>query len=166
MVAPVWMPAYVGMGSNIDDPPRQLDRATAALARLEATRLVAVSSYFRNPPFGPVRQPDFVNAVAALLTQLPPVELLAALQRIEREHGREPSPGLRWGPRVLDLDLLVFGGLRLTQSGLVLPHPGIAQRNFVLLPLAEIAPGLDVPGLGQVSDLLGHVDQAGMERLA
>lgn len=166
MVATVWMPAYVGMGSNIDDPPRQLDRATAALARLEATRLVVVSSYFRNPPFGPVRQPDFVNAVAALLTQLPPVELLAALQRIEREHGRGPSPGLRWGPRVLDLDLLVFGGLRLTQSGLVLPHPGIAQRNFVLLPLAEIAPGLDVPGLGQVSDLLGRVDQAGMERLA
>lgn len=166
MPEPVWIPAYVGMGSNLDDPVRQLDRAAASLAALDATRLVAVSAYFRNPPFGPVRQPDFVNAAAALLTRLGPAELLSALKRIEHAQGREPSPALRWGPRVLDLDLLVHGRLQLDLPGLVLPHPGIARRNFVLLPLAEIAPGLDVPGLGRISDLLGRVDGTGMERLA
>jgi len=166
MTAPAWIPAYVGMGSNLQDPPRQLDRAAAALGRLPATRLVALSGQYLNPPFGPVAQPDFLNAVAGLLTRLPPRELLAALKDIERAHGREPSRVPRWGPRVLDLDLLAYGGLRLAQPDLVLPHPGIGERNFVLLPLAEIAPGLIVPGLGQVSTLAARADGTGMQRLA
>ncbi len=165
MAGLVWTPVYVGMGSNLGDPPRQLDQAALALAGLPGTRLVAVSGYFRNPPFGPVAQPDFVNAAAGLLTRLPPRELLAALKGIEQDQGREPSPASRWGPRTLDLDLLIYGDLRLAEAGLTLPHPGIAGRNFVLLPLAELAPGLNVPGLGLVRELAARVDTGSMQRL-
>jgi 2-amino-4-hydroxy-6-hydroxymethyldihydropteridine diphosphokinase len=166
MTDAVWIPVYVGMGSNLEDPPSQLDRARESLARLPDTRLVVVSAYYRNPPMGVLEQPDFVNAVAGLLTRLPPRDLLAALKGIERAHGREPSSVSRWGPRVLDLDLLVYGTVRMAEPGLVLPHPGIAQRNFVLFPLMQIAPGLDVPGTGQVGDLAARLDSAGLERLA
>lgn len=165
MSPPAWMPAYVGLGSNLQDPVAQLDRALPALGGLPRTRLVVVSAYYRNPPFGPVPQPDFVNAVAGLLTQLPPGELLGLLKAIERRHGREPGSGPRWGPRVLDLDLLAQGSQRLSQPALELPHPGIAERNFVLFPLLEIAPGLVVPGLGPVRELARRVASQGLQRL-
>jgi 2-amino-4-hydroxy-6-hydroxymethyldihydropteridine diphosphokinase len=165
MRGPIWTPAYVALGSNLGDSAGELRRACAALARLPVTQLVAVSGFYRNPPFGVVDQPDFVNAVAGLLTQLAPRELLAALKGIELAQGRDRSTASRWGPRVLDLDLLLHGRARISDEGLTLPHPGIAERNFVLFPLLEIAPGLDVPGHGDITGLASRLDRSGLTRL-
>jgi 2-amino-4-hydroxy-6-hydroxymethyldihydropteridine diphosphokinase len=159
------VPAYVALGSNLDDPRAQVERALAALDQLPQTRCVLRSSLYRSRPFGPVEQPDFVNAVAGLLTTLEPAALLASLQALETSLGRE-RPVVRWGPRRIDLDLLVHGSARIAQPGLELPHPGIAERAFVLAPLAEIAPDLDVPGVGRVSDLLTKLGSSELERLA
>jgi len=160
-----WLPAYVALGSNLDDPRAQVERALAALAGLPETRCVLRSSLYRTRPFGPVEQPDFVNAVAGLLTRLEPAALLAQLQALEAELGRA-RPVLRWGPRRIDLDLLVHGSACIAEPDLEVPHPGIAERAFVLVPLAEIAPDLVVPGRGRVRDLLARVDSADLERLA
>jgi 2-amino-4-hydroxy-6-hydroxymethyldihydropteridine diphosphokinase len=160
-----WVPAYVALGSNLDDPVAQVARAMDALGELPDTRRVLRSSLYRSRPFGPVEQPDFVNAVAGLLTALEPARLLQCLQATETRLGRE-RPVVRWGPRRIDLDLLVHGGTRIAQPDLTVPHPGIAERAFVLVPLAEIAPDLLVPGAGSVRDLLARVDSSGVERLA
>lgn len=160
-----WVPAYVGLGSNLADPVAQLRFALGALGRLPRSRLVAVSGFFRNPPMGVLDQPDFVNAVAALLTRLAPRELLAALKAIEIAQGREPGTGRRWGPRIIDLDLLACGSARLDEDGLVLPHPGIAERNFVLFPLLDVAPGLSVPGFGSVRELAVRLDRKALVRI-
>jgi len=165
MAARRLLPAYVALGSNLDDPRAQVERALAALDQLPQTRCVLRSSLYRSRPFGPVEQPDFVNAVAGLLTALEPAALLASLQALETRLGRE-RPAVRWGPRRIDLDLLVHGSVRVAQPGLELPHPGIAERAFVLAPLAEIAPDLDVPGVGRVGALLAQLDSSGLERLA
>lgn len=114
---------------------------------------------------GPQDQPAFVNAVAGLLTTASPRELLDSLRAIERRMGKT-EPAVRWGPRVIDLDLLVFGEVALEEPGLTLPHPGLHQRNFVLYPLSEIAAELWVPGLARVRRLGEHVSAAGIERLA
>lgn len=159
------MPAYVALGSNLDDPCRQVDRAFDALATLPDTRLVARSPSYRSPPLGPVSQPDFVNAAAGLLTRLAPRALLDALKSLEAALGRE-SPVVRWGPRRIDLDLLVHGAARVEEQGLSVPHPGLAERAFVLLPLADIAPDLEVPGIGRVRSLAARVDSQGLERIA
>jgi 2-amino-4-hydroxy-6-hydroxymethyldihydropteridine diphosphokinase len=161
---PRWSPAYVGVGSNLSDPASQVTRALAALAGLPACRLVATSPLYRTRPLGDVVQPAFVNAVAGLLTQSTPEELLASLRALERDLGREP-PRERWGPRVIDLDLLAVGRETRTSDSLTLPHAGIAQRDFVLYPLGDIAPDLDVPGLGRVAVLRGRVANRGIERL-
>jgi 2-amino-4-hydroxy-6-hydroxymethyldihydropteridine diphosphokinase len=150
--------AYVGLGSNLDDPAGQVRRALAALAELPDTRLAARSRLYRNPPMGPQDQPDYVNAVCALDTALAAATLLEALHGVERAHGRVRD-GRRWGPRTLDLDLLVYDTAEIATPGLQVPHPDIAERAFVLVPLAEIAPALDVPGLGLVTALLEHVDR-------
>lgn len=150
MPAQGWVPAYVGIGSNLDGPELQVQAALEALAELPGTRRVICSAFLRNVAMGPQPQPEFVNAVAGLLTQLLPVQLLDELLAIERRQGRDRSTSLRWGPRRIDLDLLVYGDLVINTERLVLPHPGIASRNFVLLPLMEIAPTLRVPGLGPV----------------
>ena len=160
-----WIPAYVALGSNLDGPSAQVGRAFAALAELRDSRRVACSSLYRSRPLGPVEQPDFINAVAGLLTRLDPAELLSELKATEERLGRE-RPAVRWGPRRIDLDLLVHGTARINEPGLHLPHPGIAERDFVLVPLAEIAPELEVPGLGRVSVLLGRLDPGGVERIA
>jgi len=159
MAAPVWVPAYIGVGSNLDGPEGQVSCALAALGRIRDTRLVAWSSCWRNPAVGPQPQPEFVNAVAGLLTLLSPTCLLDELLAVERRQGRDRSSGLRWGPRRIDLDLLVHGAAVLETDNLVLPHPRMAARNFVLFPLLEIAPGLRVPGLGPVSRLAAALDQ-------
>jgi len=145
-----WTPAYVGLGSNLDRPSRQIEAAVGMLDAIERTRVMSVSSLYRSAPLGGIEQPDFVNAVATLLTQLDAESLLGELHEIERRRGRERD-GSRWGPRVIDLDLLVFGDRVSESDGLRLPHPGIVDRNFVLLPLREIAPDLDIPGLGRVA---------------
>lgn len=156
---PCWVPAYVGIGSNLDEPERQVAAAVEALAGLPETRLVSHSATLRNPPVGPQPQPEFFNAVAGLLTQLDPLALLDALLALERRQGRDRSTGLRWGPRRIDLDLLVYGAVTLDTERLTVPHPGIVSRNFVLLPLREIAPALRIPGLGPVWRLATAFDQ-------
>jgi 2-amino-4-hydroxy-6-hydroxymethyldihydropteridine diphosphokinase len=158
------IPAYVALGSNLDDPRSQVERAFTALGQLPRTHCVLRSSLYRSQPFGPVEQPAFVNAVAGLLTELDPQALLAGLQELESRLGRA-RPIVRWGPRRIDLDLLVHGATRIATPGLEVPHPGIAARAFVLVPLAEIAPDLEAPGLGRVRALLERVDAGTVERL-
>ena len=155
---PAWVPVYVGIGSNLDEPERQVAVAIDALAGLPVTRLVSHSATLRNPALGPQPQPEFFNAVAGLLTQLDPLALLEALLALERAQGRDRSAGLRWGPRRNDLDLLVHGDVTLDTARLTVPHPGIVSRNFVLLPLREIAPTLRIPGLGPVWRLAAAFD--------
>jgi 2-amino-4-hydroxy-6-hydroxymethyldihydropteridine diphosphokinase len=149
--------AYIGLGSNLADPRAQIERALHALATLADTRLVRVSRLYRSAPWGLAAQPDFVNAAAALETNLSPHALLAALLAIERAAGRERG-GVRYGPRVIDLDLLVHGEWLLDEPGLHLPHPRLHERAFVLVPLVEIAPDLIVPGRGPARALLAAVD--------
>jgi 2-amino-4-hydroxy-6-hydroxymethyldihydropteridine diphosphokinase len=161
---PIWQPAYIGLGSNLQEPKTQVRRACAALAALATTRLVRVSPLYRSRPFGPVPQPDFINAVAGVLTQLDARTLLGELLALERALGR-PAQRERWGPRVIDLDLLVYGRERRAEPDLILPHAGIVERNFVLYPLADLAPDLDVPGLGRVAELRGRLGSEGLERL-
>lgn len=151
--------AYIGLGSNLNDPAQQLRRALQALGRLPDTQVLAQSRLYRTPPWGVLEQPEFVNAVAELDTALAPRELLDALLQIEQAAGRVRA-GERWGPRVLDLDLLHMDGIQQHDTHLSLPHPRIAERAFVLLPLAELAPTLHLPGQGVVADLLMAVDHA------
>jgi 2-amino-4-hydroxy-6-hydroxymethyldihydropteridine diphosphokinase len=159
-----WFPAYVALGSNQDDPPAQVARAFTALEGLRGSRMVARSSLYRTSPFGPVAQPDFVNAVAGMLTTLDAAAMLAELKSIEERLGRR-RPVERWGPRRIDLDLLVHGATRIDEPQLQVPHPGIAERAFVLAPLAEVAPDLVVPGVGRVRMLAARVDTAGVSRM-
>ncbi len=160
-----WVPAYVALGSNLDDPVRQVGRAFDALATaLPLTRLIARSALYRARPMGPVAQPDFVNAAAGLLTQLDARALLRELKALETRLGRA-APIVRWGPRLIDLDLLVHGSTRLAEETITVPHPGVAERAFVLAPLAEISPTLVVPGVGKVSELLRRLDTTGLERI-
>ena len=158
-------PAYVGIGSNLRDPAAQVRTAFAELSALPETLLLLRSSLYGSRPMGPVDQPDFCNAVAGLLTALDAPALHAALRDVERRMGREPARE-RWGPRVIDLDLLVYAAERGTEPELTLPHPGIAARNFVLQPLCEIAPDLLVPGLGRVAALAAAVPGDGLWKLA
>lgn len=156
--------AYIGLGSNLTDPPAQLRRALEELAALPDSRLAAASGFYRSPPMGPADQPDYLNAAAALDTGLPAPHLLQELQAIEAAHGRRRA-GRRWGPRTLDLDLLLYGAARFDAPELTVPHPGLPERAFVLYPLAEIAPGLDVPGHGPLRELLARCPRGGLERL-
>jgi 2-amino-4-hydroxy-6-hydroxymethyldihydropteridine diphosphokinase len=161
-----WRPAYIAIGSNLDDPETQVRRAFAALQNLPDSACARCSGLYRSAPMGPSDQPDFVNAAAAILTRLGPHDLMRELKAIESAQGRQRDTR-RWGPRVLDLDLLVMGMLRVDEPGLQIPHPGIAERNFVLLPLAEIAPYLLVPGRASVKKLLTDLGSgARIERMA
>ncbi len=159
-----WVPAYVALGSNLDDPRRQVERAFDALAGLPDTRAVLRSSLYRSRPMGPVAQPDFVNAVAGLLTRLDAATLLRELKALEGRLGRA-APIVRWGPRLIDLDLLVHGTTRLQEESIHVPHPRLAERAFVVAPLSDVSPSLEVPGVGRVSDLLRGLDTAGLERI-
>ena len=164
MASQVWQPAYVGLGSNLGEPAARLRAALDAIAALPGVTALVASPFYRTAPFGPVEQPDFVNAVAGLLTTLGPEALHAELRALEQRLGRRP-PRERWGPREIDLDLLVHGGARRDGAELSLPHPGIPQRDFVLYPLRDIAPELVVPGLGAVRGLAARVEDRGAMRL-
>lgn len=144
-------PAWVGLGSNLAAPREQLESALAGLAALPETRVLRVSSFYRTAPVGYAGQPDFINAVAAIETGLAPRALLEALLDIERRHGRVRT--IANGPRTLDLDLLLHGDQRIDEPGLTLPHPRMHERAFVMVPLAEIAPELAIPGRGIAADL-------------
>lgn len=160
-----WRPAYVALGGNLSEPLCQVRNTLDALGAIAGTRLVLRSSPWRSRPMGPQDQPDFVNAVAGLVTARPARELFESLQAIERSMGKV-EPVVRWGPRLIDLDLLAVGADRLDEPGLRLPHPGLHRRNFVLYPLAEIAAELWVPGVGRVRTLRDSVSGEGLERLA
>jgi 2-amino-4-hydroxy-6-hydroxymethyldihydropteridine diphosphokinase len=151
--------AFVALGSNLDEPRAQVERGFAALGALPKTAVHARSRLYRSPPWGIADQPDFVNAVARLETSLAPRELLDALLAIEASAGR--VRGARNGPRILDLDLLLYGDQVIDESDFTVPHPRLHERAFVLLPLADVAPDLEVPGHGRVRDLVAQVDTAG-----
>jgi 2-amino-4-hydroxy-6-hydroxymethyldihydropteridine diphosphokinase len=149
---------FVGLGSNLAHPRRQIARALRALERIPGTRLVAHSRNYLTAPIGSSEpQPDYVNAVAALDTTLAPRALLRHLQAIERRQGRRREPARRNAPRTLDLDLLLFGGRRMRTRDLVVPHPRMHERAFVLRPLAELAAAAAIPGRGNVRRLLRGV---------
>ncbi|MEY3465016.1 MAG: 2-amino-4-hydroxy-6-hydroxymethyldihydropteridine diphosphokinase [Steroidobacteraceae bacterium] len=160
----LWRPAYVGLGSNIGDAAQQVRRAAHALSEFPSTRLIALSPLYRSVPYGPVEQPDFINAVAALLTRQSLDAFFADMRAVERALGRTPARE-RWGPREIDLDLLAFGTEMRRGGELVLPHAGIPERDFVLYPLCDVAPELQLPGMGVVRQLAARVPDRGMRRL-
>jgi 2-amino-4-hydroxy-6-hydroxymethyldihydropteridine diphosphokinase len=150
--------AYVGLGGNVGLAEDTLRSAVSAFDALPSTRLVRASRLYRTPAWGRVEQPDFVNAVAAIETTLAPRALLDGLLGIERAHGRERNDeAQRWGPRTLDLDLLLYGENEIDEPGLRVPHPHLHERAFVLVPLCEIAPEVVIPGHGVVSDVRRRV---------
>ena len=156
--------AYIALGANLEDPVVQVRAGLAALATLPDTQLLMQSSLYRTAPVGYADQPDFINAVAAVDTELSPRELLDALLAIELNHGRVRQ--FANAPRTLDLDVLLYDDVEVNESGLTIPHPRMHERAFVLAPLAEIAPLCEIPGHGRVSDLLRGLDPRGVTRLA
>ncbi len=158
--------ACIGLGANLGNAAATIVGAFDALAGLPKTRLLRRSRLYRTPAWGMTAQPDFVNAAALLATSLSAPDLLMQLLGVERQAGRDRSAQAeRWGPRVLDLDLLLYGDATITQHGLHVPHPHLHERAFVLAPLAEIAPEAVVPGRGRVDSLLAAIDQTGIEPL-
>ncbi|SHE20380.1 2-amino-4-hydroxy-6-hydroxymethyldihydropteridine diphosphokinase [methanotrophic endosymbiont of Bathymodiolus puteoserpentis (Logatchev)] len=156
---------YIGLGSNLATPEVQIKEARQAINALSAIQETAFSSLYRSPPMGPQDQPDYVNAVMAVETSLPALELLHCLQKIELDHGRVRKDE-RWGARTLDLDILLYGQQVIQQPDLIVPHYGMAERAFVLYPLQEIAPSLQVPELGYIATLVRHCPLDGLVRLA
>ncbi len=154
--------AYVALGSNLGDRREHLEAAFSALSRLRGTRLLARSAIFETPPFGPPGQQNYFNAAAALDTELPPLALLDELLAIEQSRGRVRRE--RWGPRTLDLDLLLHGESIIREGRLTIPHPAMQERAFVLAPLRDIAPDLVLDGR-PISDHLSKLDQTGIRRL-
>lgn len=159
--------AYIGLGSNLGDSAAVLRAAVRALADLPGSRLVRASRLYRTAAWGRTDQPDFLNAVAQLETALPARELLAAMLRIERDAGRARSAdgSDRWGPRTLDLDLLLYGEATIVEAGLHVPHPHLHERAFALAPLVEIAADVAIPGIGPARDALARIDLGGIEAL-
>ena len=156
--------AFVALGGNIGDPQAQIRSALSAFTKLPETRVERRSSLYRNPPVGRLDQPEFVNAVAQIETRIAARELLDRLLEIERALGRvRDYPN---APRTLDLDIVLYGDQTIREPGLVVPHPRMLERAFVLVPLAEIAPDAVVPGSGRVADLLRSVDASGMIKLS
>lgn len=148
---------YVGVGANLGDREASIRAATSRLERLPSVRALRLSALRETPPWGVEEQPPFLNGVVELETDATPQALLESLLAIERDLGRVRD-GSRWGPRTIDLDVLVFGDLVVDEPGLTVPHPRLAERRFALEPLAELAPELVVPGLGRVADLLADLD--------
>ena len=161
-----WIPACIGIGSNLGDPVQRVQQALTSIKTLDRTHFMAASALYENPPMGPADQPDYVNAVAAVLTRLAPRELLVHLQQIEQQQGRKRDLSVHWGSRHLDLDILTYGLQEIAESDLIIPHPGISERNFVLLPLLEIAPQLNIPGHGSVRRLARGIDGSTLKRIS
>ena len=159
--------ACVGLGGNVGDVPDALARAFEALGQLPRTRLLRASPLYRTPAWGVEAQPDFINAAAALETSLPARELLAHLLDIERALGRTRAAdgSDRWGPRTVDLDLLLYGEAVIDEPSLRVPHPRLHERAFALLPLASIAPDAAIPGIGRVAGALAALETTGIEAL-
>lgn len=155
---------YIGLGSNLDGPETQIKKALEALQDLPSTKLLSTSSLYGSKPLGPINQPDFINAVCSVDTSLTPLSLLEALRQIEHSQGRVRSVQ-RWGPRIIDMDILLYGKRRVELEDLVIPHREIPNRNFVLCPLIEITHDLYVPGMGLAKDMLASIGMDGLNQI-
>lgn len=159
------MPAetYIALGSNLDDPALQIQRAISALEKLPASKLTKTAAWYQSRAIGPGVQGDYINTVVAIVTKLSPQQLLKELQAIENQQGRKRT--LRWGPRSIDLDILLYDQQVINSTNLVIPHPRLKQRNFVLYPLADIAPDLVLPDKTPLQELLANTCAEGIVRL-
>ncbi|NPA71761.1 MAG: 2-amino-4-hydroxy-6-hydroxymethyldihydropteridine diphosphokinase [Gammaproteobacteria bacterium] len=155
---------YIGLGSNLDDPLAQIQTAVATLNQTEELKVLACSSLYGSKPQGPQDQPDFANAVCLVETTLSPLNLLACLQAIEQQQGRVKKR--HWGERLIDLDILLYGAQVISTEVLTVPHAEIANRDFVLIPLVEIAPDLVIPNFGSIGSLISKLDVSYLKPLA
>jgi 2-amino-4-hydroxy-6-hydroxymethyldihydropteridine diphosphokinase len=158
------MIAWLSLGSNLQDPQAQIERALDSLGKANGLDILRRSSLYRTPPWGDEQQDDFINAVAELKTSLEPLPLLRQLQGIENVMGRQRD-GRRWGPRLIDLDLLLYGELQFYSDELEIPHPRMHERAFVLMPMSELDNTVKIPGHGEVGKLLKKLDVSGIKRL-
>ena len=158
------MKAWLGLGSNLQQPVSQLKDALGRLGQVEGIEILKASSLYRTPPWGDDQQDDFINAVVLIETNLGPIPLLHVLQSIENKMGRQRS-GRRWGPRLIDIDLLLYGDQQFKSEELELPHPRMHERAFVLLPLCELDKTVAIPGHGLAHELLQQLDACGIFRL-
>jgi len=156
--------SFIALGSNLQEPRFQVERGLGLIANNRGMELIAFSGLYSTEPMGPSNQPGYVNAVCEILTPMTALQLLDALQLIEQQSGRRRD-GVRWGPRTLDLDILLYGDGSLATERLTIPHPGLLERSFVLIPLLEIAPDIKVPGRGAAADSLHQVTDYGIQRL-
>ena len=154
---------FIGLGSNLDDPISQVTSAVSALEDIDDVTVIAKCSFYSSSPMGPQDQPDYINAVVEIETTLFAHDLLDELQKIEQQQGRERKE--HWGARTIDLDLLIYGMNQLNDERLTVPHVGLHLREFVLYPLAEIAPTLDIPTLSSMKQLVEHCPLNGLQRL-
>lgn len=160
-----WVDAYLGLGSNLDDPRRQVLTAVDEIKALADIRVIQLSPLYASEPLGPQDQPDYINAVMHIQTRLAALDLLKCLQQIESQHHRVRQ--VHWGARTLDLDLLLYGEQRIMEADLTVPHPELSKRPFVLYPLADIADeNLNIPDQGSLPDLLNACPRQGLWRLA
>lgn len=155
--------AYIGLGSNLENPETQIRNAIAEIDRIPDTRLVRQSSLYQTHPVGPQDQPDYINAVVHVMTGLSATDLLHELQKLEDQHGRTRK--VHWGARTLDLDLLLYNDNVINEKHLVVPHPEMHNRAFVLCPLYEIAPDVRIAGTGSIKELLNNIDTDGIHKL-
>lgn len=156
--------AYIGLGSNLGDPVQQLHQALAAMTMLPDTKVTVVSSFYQNPAVGPV-QPDYINAVAEIVTELEPLALLDGLQAIERRAGRRREKEQRWGPRPLDLDILLYDNKVIDHERLVVPHVEMTRRPFVIFPLLEIAPAAVMPTGQPIAELAKNLSAESLTKI-
>lgn len=157
--------AYIGLGSNLSNPRLQITKAADEIAKIEAANVIALSALYLSKPMGPQDQDDYINAVIALETTLSALELLNALQLIENAAGRVRKDN-RWGARILDCDIILFGNESIENERLTVPHYGVKVREFVLLPLAEIAPTLHLPDGSSISSLAAKINSNGIVKLS
>jgi len=156
---------YIGLGSNLEHPAEKVRQARIIIAKHPQMREIKFSSLYSSPPMGPKDQPDYINAVISIKTDLSASELLSELQGIESDFGRDRSV-MRWGARTLDLDILIYGDQQIDSPDLKVPHIGLAERAFVLYPLQEIAPvDLSVPGKGDINSLVLQCPLGGLEKI-
>ena len=158
------MIAWLGLGSNLQEPVTQLQQALRRLGETTGLKVLRTSSFYRTPPWGDEQQDDFINAVAQIETSLEPIPLLHVLQSVENVMGRQRS-GRRWGPRTIDIDLLLYGKQQFQSAELEIPHPRMFERAFVLKPLSELDADLEIDGHGTVGELLQDLDCRGIFQL-
>ena len=155
--------AYIGLGSNLESPEDQIQNAIVAIGRIPDTKIIRLSSCYQSSPVGPQNQPDYINAVVHITTGLSADGLLEQLQYIEDKQGRTRE--VRWGARTIDLDLLLYGDAVINEKNLIVPHPEMHNRAFVLYPLHEIAPTIQIPGMGSIEQLLQKINSDDLRKL-